>query len=184
MAQFCTKCGTALPEGMNFCLACGAAIREPSASPAAAPPAGGARISGLGPPAAASTSTSPTTPSGSPIVKMILAVLALLFFFALLGIGASVYLSYRIRQKVRRLEKQGQSFLPRRDSDVPAAAIEVPVYLGATATDDGPAVSGESGAFKLQPYVTDDARDEVLNFYQLSFTGSPRPSRRIFRGES
>ena len=31
MAQFCTKCGTPLPEGMRFCTGCGAVIGEAAA---------------------------------------------------------------------------------------------------------------------------------------------------------
>jgi len=39
MAQFCTKCGTSLPEGMRFCTGCGAVIDGPGVpAPQATPP--------------------------------------------------------------------------------------------------------------------------------------------------
>ena len=192
MAQFCTKCGTPLAEGMKFCTGCGATIGEPSA-PAAQAPAGQAPVAPVAPPPvvaaptpapAAPAAAAPAASSGSPIVKIVLIVVAVLIFLGLLSIGSCVYLVYRTKQRVSQFEKQVRATFPtptgtrevRTQPAAPAAApsqqaapvidMGVPVYPGATATEGGGQVSMGVGGLKVQQYTTSDSVDKVVAFYK------------------
>ena len=182
MAQFCTKCGTPLPEGMKFCTGCGATIGEPSApaAPAPAVPAPAAPRPAPAAPAAAA----PVASSGSPIVKIILIVLAVFIFLGLLSAGACVYMLYRAKQKVNQFEKQVHATFP-----MPAGTREVhpqpvapavaptppagpvvdtgvPTYPGATSWGGGTQVTTGTASLKSQEYTTSDSVDQVLAFYK------------------
>lgn len=138
MAQFCTKCGARLNEGMRFCIACGAASGEPAA-PAGQAPAGRAPVAPIAqPPAAAMFRPVPHAPAaaprpapivpavatvvqppavapapsrGSPILKIVLAVLGIMLVLVLVSVGAGVYYYYHhIKPKVTQIENTVRSF--------------------------------------------------------------------------
>ena len=118
MAQFCTKCGAPQTEGMRFCVACGADSGEPAA-PAAQAPAAPAPVAPVAqtPPVAAprpapvAAAAAPAPSSGSPILKIILAVLGVMFIFGLLIVGAGAYFYYyHVKPKVTQIEKTVRSF--------------------------------------------------------------------------
>jgi hypothetical protein len=90
MAGFCRNCGTQLGDAQVFCVNCGQPIAGAAAAPAAA--------SGQG---AASAPATPT--KGSPVVKIVLILVAVLFLFGALGIAGVVYVGYRVRQKAREM---------------------------------------------------------------------------------
>jgi len=180
MAQFCTKCGTPLPEGMKFCTGCGATIGEPSAPPAPAAPAPAAPIPAPTAPAAAA----PAASSGSPVVKIVLIVLAVLILFGLLSAGACVYFVYRAKQKMRQFETTIHSTLPMPTGTpqvpaqpgapatapgqptTPAVDTGVPAYPGATAAEGQGEMSLGVGGVKVQQYTTSDSVDKVVAFYK------------------
>ena len=185
MAQFCTKCGTPLPEGMSFCTGCGATIGGPSAPAAQAPvaqaPAAAAPSPAPAAPAAAATAAS----SGSTVVKIVLIVLAVFILLGILSAGACVYFVYRAKQRVNQFEKQVHATFP-----MPAASREVhtqpvapaavpsqeaapvvnmgaiPIYPGASAKEGGGEMSMGAGAVKVQQYTTGDSVDKVAAFYK------------------
>jgi hypothetical protein len=173
MAQFCTKCGAPMGEGMTFCTSCGA---QAAAPPAAATPAGPA-ATGAAPAVAA-----PAGKSGSPILKIILVVVAVLIFFTLLGVGACVYSIYRIKQKANELRNEARITFPSSEGTqevrsepetqkpsaetTPAVSLDVPVYPGATAAEGGGEMSFGVGALKVQQYTTDDPPEKVVSFYK------------------
>lgn len=181
MAQFCTKCGTALPEGMKFCLGCGAPVPDAAApitpGPLAQPP-----VAPMAPtPMAAEPRLAPVAPAaaapskGSPVLKIVLIVVAVLIFFGVLSAGACVYFVYRAKQRVSQLEKQVQSSLPvsTDSTQVPASPdqtasvvdMAIPPYPGATVLGERSQLMGVAG-FKVQQYVTTDSVDNVLAFYR------------------
>ena len=201
MAQFCTKCGTPFEEGIRFCTGCGAAIAAPSAAPDAPPPAVFGETLPVAPPvveaspmppapvpgapaSAAPVPAAPAPKSTSPVVKIVLAVVALLIFFSLLGIGACVFVAYRIKQKATQFEKQVQTTFPmptgtREVRTQPAAPPSSPdaasatpidmgvlIYPGATAKDGGSQMSMGAGGIKVQQYLTTDSVDQVATFYK------------------
>jgi len=72
MAQFCTKCGAPMAEGMRFCTSCGATVPAPPTPPAPpaaakppAPPAPPAVAAGVPPPKA--VPAAPTPPPAPPV---------------------------------------------------------------------------------------------------------------------
>jgi hypothetical protein len=93
MAGFCRNCGTQLGDAQVFCVNCGQPMAGAPAPPAAAPA-----------PSAQGAATAPATATkGSPVVKIVLILVAVLFLFGALGIGAVVYVGYRVRQKAREI---------------------------------------------------------------------------------
>lgn len=192
MAQFCTKCGAPLGEGLKFCTGCGATVGGPSAPAAQAPaPPAPAAAAPRPAPAAVAPSVAPAAPaaapaasSGSPVVKIVLIVLAVLILLGLLSAGACVYMVYRAKQKVNQLEKQVQTTFPTPAGTgevhpqpvAPAAAptppagpvvdTGVPIYPGATPWGGGTLVAGPTTSMKSQQYTTSDSVDQVMAFYK------------------
>lgn len=181
MAQFCTKCGTAIPEGMKFCTGCGATIGETSATVADAPAAPPPAVSNPSP--AAPAATAPAASSGSPVLKIVLIVLAVLVFLGLLSVGSCVYFIYRAKQRVTQFEKQVHATYPvptatpqapaqtgtpasPGPSPVPVVDLGVPIYPGATASEGGGQLSLGAGGIKVQQFTTSDSVDKVAAFYK------------------
>jgi hypothetical protein len=192
MAEVCIKCGAPLVEGMRFCTSCGATLGEPLA-PAVPPPSAGVPTPPATPPEVGlnappltqvPAATAPTATSGSPILKIVFAGVALLIFFSLLGIGACVFMVYRIKRSVNRIEKHAQTRLHwpagTRDLALPPTTpvfssnpnvatttpseVGIPAYAGATALDGGEELLLGTEGFKQ--YVTDDSIEKVLSFYK------------------
>ena len=101
--NFCTQCGSTLSEGARFCAKCGAPrpdlplAASPSSLPSAAPTAA--------PPAPAPAAPASTAKSGSPVLKIILVVLGFFVLVTALGIGACVYVGYRIHRKAAEIKQ-------------------------------------------------------------------------------
>jgi hypothetical protein len=193
MAQFCTKCGTSLPEGMRFCTGCGAVIGEAVApsSPAATAATFGAPltpspVAAVGevaitgqpvPPPYAPATGMPA--KNSPVLKIVLIVVAILIFFGVLSAGACVYFVYRAKQRVNQFEKQARARMnapagtwriPEQPgtSNQPSSSVVdagIPVYPGAIATEGPSQVLGMAG-FKVQQYTTGDSVSQVVAFYK------------------
>lgn len=178
MAQFCTKCGAPLGEGMKFCTGCGATIGAPAAPPARAP-APAVPVQAAPAPTAAAAAK-----SGSPVLKIVLIVLGVLILLGLLSAGACVYFMYRVKQRATQFEKQVQATFPtpagtrevRTQPVAPPAAPTPPagpvvdtgvaIYPGATAWGGGSQMTMGGTAIKSQEYLTDDSVDKVLAFYK------------------
>ncbi|HMD84152.1 MAG TPA: zinc ribbon domain-containing protein [Terriglobia bacterium] len=176
MAQFCTKCGTPLPEGMRFCTGCGATLGEPPA-PAAAPTPAMAVPS----PSPVAPAAAPAASSSSPVLKIILIVVAVFIFLGLVTAMSCVYFVYRAKQKMTQIEKQAQATFPMQTGTQganiqPTAPGQAPpqesatpidpatlIYPGATAKEGA---SMALGGFQVQQYTTDDSVDKVLSFYK------------------
>jgi outer membrane protein OmpA-like peptidoglycan-associated protein len=112
MARFCTRCGTELGEGNAFCAKCGARVSPPPDQvPAARPPAPQATQTPTPPspvPAASAGVPPPQPPSrqaGSPLLKVVVAVLGLFFLVGAVMIGGCVYLGYKAKQRVEKVQQ-------------------------------------------------------------------------------
>ena len=185
MAQFCTKCGSPLAEGMKFCTGCGATAGEPAApavqanaTPAPAPPAPAPTPAAAPAPAA--------TKAGTAIFKIILGVFAVLLFLGLLCVGAGVFYYYHyVKPKVAQVENTIRSFpLPGATREVhtqpvvpaPSTAdatspinLTVPDYPGATPVGDQvqqPVGPQTVGFQQYRQYTTSDSVDKVVAFYK------------------
>jgi len=170
-----------MAEGLSFCTSCGAPVAAPPAAAATAPPRSAAPA-GPAPTGAAPAVASAAGKSGSPILKIILVVVAVLIFFSLLGVGACVYVFYRAKQRVNQLKNEARITFPtspgtqevRSEPEAqkptrettPTVDLEVPIYPDATPAAGGGEMSFGAGAFKVQQYLTDDSLDKVVSFYK------------------
>jgi zinc-ribbon domain len=113
MAAFCTSCGSPLAEGQVFCTKCGARAGAPQAAaapPPATPVQGAPGTPAAAPPtyspaAAASAAPAPAaaTGGGGAFIKILLIVVGVIFVFGAIGVGAVVYIGYRVKQKAREM---------------------------------------------------------------------------------
>lgn len=111
--HFCTSCGAPLAEGNAFCAKCGAFVSPPpvqASSPQASPPAPPARQPVPQAPVAAAPAAGPSTPappsqSGSLLLKIVLAVIGFFFLATVVAIGGCVYLGYRARQRIDKVQQ-------------------------------------------------------------------------------
>jgi hypothetical protein len=191
MAQFCTKCGSPMGEGMQFCTTCGAVT---GGSPAAAP-----QVPAVQPVTPSTPLATPPTPmptgtlappvapkSGSPIMKIVLIVVAVIIFFMVIVGASCAYMLYRAKQKVSQFEKQVQTSFPSRTGTRGGQPTENPETPGENPTPGaGPAVNiselsypgatlgqganqsifGAAG-IKMQEYLTSDSIDTVVAYYK------------------
>jgi len=184
MPRFCTNCGSPVEENLRFCPKCGTQLAAPSAPAPAAP----APTPTLAPPP---TSAPPAAPavaaaagavapkSGSPILKIILAVVGVFVLLSALGIGACVYVAYKAKQKATEFADAARSaaksigtpevHLEKGGEGSEAAAIataDVPLYPGSTTTE---AVGALGAGIGGQEYETPDSLDKVVAFYKNKF---------------
>jgi hypothetical protein len=96
MAGFCTNCGTALNDGLRFCIGCGSPVPGQQPIAAAVPPAGSAAPL-PGSPAPAPAPASAPASSGLKIVFIVLGVLFVVFAIAMVGIGI---VAHRVKTRV------------------------------------------------------------------------------------
>ncbi len=179
MAQFCTKCGSPMSEGMQFCTVCGATVGQASApAPRPPAPAAPAPVAPLAPVPGAKPA------SGSPIVKIILIVLAVFIFLGVLGMGACIYIGYRAKQRFNQFQKQvtttfpmpsgtgavpTQPGAPTGSANVqtgPVVDTGIAVYPGATPVGQGTTLTMGTTTVKTQQYLSDDSVDKVVAFYK------------------
>ncbi len=184
MAEFCTKCGAPLGQGMQFCTSCGAAKGAPAAAAAPARPA--AMAAAASPSATIpSASLDATVPvqapkSGSPVLKIILIVVGILVLIGILFAASCVYF-YRTRQRVRQFESHVHATFPTRPgssgmhsypsspSAPPAGPVVdtgITIYPGATPYGGGSQASGPNGSIRTQQYTTSDSMEKVVDFYK------------------
>lgn len=96
MAKFCGACGSPLTDGAAFCAKCGAGA-NPAPTQAAQPTLVSAPTQPLGAPV-------PTT--SSPVLKILLGVVAFLFVFGALVVGGLFYAAHRASQKLHEVANQ------------------------------------------------------------------------------
>ena len=109
---YCTKCGSELGEGLQFCTLCGASVEAKAQSAAPGVPTEPA-IPGSPQSASATSwqsvsSIAPQRPAAdnkSGCMPTVLIVLGVLVLVAALGIGGLVYAGYKVKQKAVALLK-------------------------------------------------------------------------------
>jgi hypothetical protein len=133
--------------------------------------------------AAPAAVAAPVAKSGSPIVKILLIILAVFLLFSLLGVGACVYYAYKVKQRVNQIREQAritfptargtrelrtQPFNPAVPTPPAGPAVDtgVAVYPGATPWGGGTQVNGPTASMKAQEYTTSDSVDQVMAFYK------------------
>jgi len=178
-------------EGMQFCTTCGAVVSgSPAGAPASQPPAPSAPLAAppaaVAPVVAGAPVAAPAAKSGSPIMKIVLIVVAVIIFFMVIVGASCAYMLYRAKQKVSQFEKQVQTTFPSRmgtrevrptatpqnpgENPTPGAGPAIDIgqlsYPGATlGQGTNQSIFGAAG-FKMQEYITADSVDTVLAYYR------------------
>lgn len=144
MAKFCTQCGTpAANEAVKFCAKCGASFpvaapapppAQAAASPASPPVAApAAPVQAAGPAAATSAAK-----ASSPLVKILLGLLAFFVLIGTLGVATCFYIGYKAKQRLAQARAEyGESGPAATARDVCSliSKEEVSQLTGATVTD-------------------------------------------------
>ncbi len=176
MAKFCSKCGSPLTEGLRFCSNCGTPVVE-AASVAPAPPpvsstpqarAPAAAVSAVPAPAPAAPAPTPVVPAkqGSSALKIVLIVVLVIFLIISAGIGACVYMAYRIKNRMQSQMEQIHATVQTGGKTGTATATVIPPYPGATAVNSGFSIGGAQGGLSSQEFETTDSVDQVVAFYK------------------
>jgi hypothetical protein len=102
MNRFCGKCGTALGENAGFCGSCGAnmqpgsvPLQHPTIQPAFQPVT----------PAAVAPAV-PATKASSPWLKVIVAVLIVIFVIGAAAVGGVIYVAHKVSQKAHEYSRK------------------------------------------------------------------------------
>jgi hypothetical protein len=183
MARFCGNCGLALEESQAFCGNCGAPVGAQQAE-AVPPPVA------TPPPAAAAPAK-----GTSPVVKIILVVVAFFAFVTVAGIGACVFIGYRARQRLNetfKVDEAGKGITlktPKGDirlGESPGAEGKsiggIPPYPGATPVNQGGDFSvGGKSLISGQEYTTSDSVEDVVKYYKEQF--GPKVGVMEFEGK-
>lgn len=167
MANFCTKCGASLAEGVKFCTKCGAAIGE--VAPAAAPPAAPATT-----PAAVPTARPAAAPSSSSALKVVLIVVAVFVGLGILGALAVGIGLWRVSRVVDVDRTGGVSIstptgkikVGTPQAAVTEAELGVPLYPGAKQQEGALEITGEEGSMHTYVFKTSDSPQQVMAFYR------------------
>ncbi len=159
MANFCTKCGSALVEGNNFCTSCGASVGGSSAS--AAPAAAGA------PPAAAAS------PKSGGALKVILIVVGVFIGLGILGGMAVTFGLWRLSRSVNvnrsgqvSINTPGGKISVGPGAEVSEAELGVPLYPGAKREEGSFQLSTAEGTMATYVFKTSDTPAQVMAFYR------------------
>jgi outer membrane protein OmpA-like peptidoglycan-associated protein/preprotein translocase subunit SecG len=114
--SFCAKCGTARVPGSNFCTVCGAAQppAEPLGQPSAAMPTPAAQPAFTPVPGAYATGNAPVpgAKKSNTLLKVIIAVLVILFIGAGLALAGLYYAAQKVKEKVHSVTAQVLSGVP------------------------------------------------------------------------
>ncbi|HYL10101.1 MAG TPA: zinc-ribbon domain-containing protein [Candidatus Acidoferrales bacterium] len=159
MAGFCTKCGSALTEGNNFCTACGAPIGAASAAP--------------GTPAAGTAAPAAAVPPKSGALKIILIVLGVFVGLGILAGAAVTFGIWRLSRGVR-VDRSGQVSISTPGgkisvgpgAEVSEADLGVPLYPGAKREEGSMQLSSAEGSMATYVFKTGDSPAQVIAFYR------------------
>jgi hypothetical protein len=169
MANFCTKCGAGLAEGVKFCTKCGAAVG--GAAPAATPPAAPAAAPQAT--AAAAPAAKPATPSGGGM-KVVLIVIAVFVGLGILGAMALGLGLWRLSRtvdvdrsgQVTVTTPKGKVTVGAQQTPVTEAQLGVPLYPGSKQQEGALEITGEEGSMHTYVFKTSDSPQQVMAFYR------------------
>ena len=171
MANFCTKCGTALDASVRFCTRCGAMVAE--ATPAAEsipPPASAHPIATATQPAVVSA---PPAAKNSSAVKVILIVLGVFIGLGILA-GAAVMFGIWGLSRAVQVDPSGENVriatpmgeMTMGNTEVTEAELGVAIYPGATGEQGSFRIGTAEGSMGTFVFRTSDSPEQVLEFYR------------------
>ena len=170
MAGFCTKCGSALPDGSSFCTGCGtpvgtAVAQTPGAAPLPVAP-----------------------PQGTSALKIILIIVGAFVGFGILSaavilfgvwkVGRSVKVDPRSPDRLSITTPMGNMTMGTQ-KEVSEAEVGVPLYPNAKREEGNLQISTPDGSMSTYVFKTSDSPAQVIEFYrgklgsQTSFVETP-----------
>jgi hypothetical protein len=170
MAGFCTKCGSALPDGSSFCTGCGTPVGTAVAlTPGAAP--------------------SPVAPpQGTSALKIILIIIGVFvgigflsgtaILFGVWRVGRSVKVDSRSPDRFSITTPMGNMTMGTQ-KEVSEAEVGVPLYPNAKHEEGNLQISTSEGSMSTYVFKTSDTPAQVIEFYrgklgsQTSFVETP-----------
>lgn len=171
MANFCTKCGASLAEGVKFCTKCGAAVGQ--AAPAATPPAVPAAPQVVAP-ATAPTAKPTAAPGGTSAVKIVLIIVGVFVGLGILGAMALGLGLWRLSRTVDVDRSGGVTIstptgkvsVGAPQAPVTEADLGVPLYPGAKQQEGALQIASEEGSMHTYVFKTSDSPQQVMAFYR------------------
>jgi len=175
MANFCTKCGSAVDAGAQFCTKCGNALAAaPAYQPAPAPVS--APAPAYQPPAAIGTAP-PTSSAGSAknssAVKIILIVLGIFVGMGILAGAAVIFGIWGISRAVK-VDESGDKMsistplgnMTMDQAPVAEAELGIPIYPGAEGEQGNLRLGNSQGSMDTFVFKTPDSPEQVVDFYR------------------
>ena len=163
MASFCTKCGSALLEGSQFCTACG--------TPAAG--TGAASAVSAQPPPMQPQPVQPQ-PGGASALKIILIIVAVFvgigilsgtaFMFGLWRLSRVVKVNSHYRDQVSISTPMGN--ISTGSAPVTEAEVGAPIYPNAKRNEGNISFSTPQGSMATYVFKTSDPLPQVVEFYR------------------
>jgi zinc-ribbon domain len=170
MAGFCTKCGSALPDGSSFCTGCGTPVGT-----------GVAQTPGAAPPPAA-------PPQGTSALKIILIIIGVfvgigvlsgaVILFGVWRVSRSVKVDPRSPDRLSITTPMGNMTMGTQ-KEVSEAEVGVPLYPNAKREEGNLQISTPDGSMSTYVFKTSDSPAQVIEFYrgklgsQTSFVETP-----------
>lgn len=159
MASFCTKCGAVIPDGSQFCTACGTPI---SAAPAAPVPA------------VYPQSVAVPPNSGGSALRIILIIVAVFVGLGLLGAAIFGFTVWRVAHSIHvdgsngqvTLNTPGGKITANQSITYSASELGTDVYPGAQGGHGSMKMDLPSGSMVTGVFVSSDSKDQVLSFYK------------------
>ncbi len=155
MANFCTKCGSALQEGTKFCVSCGT-------------PLGGTTA-----PAASASQAAAAPVKGGNALKVVLIVLGVFVGIGILTGAAAMFGLWRFSRAVNVDSSTGQVTVSTPGGKVTLATAEVseaelgvPLYPGAKRDEGSFRVSTAEGSMATYLFKTSASPAQVMAFYR------------------
>ena len=187
MANFCTQCGASIPEGNQFCTACGKPV---GASAAPLPQPGPAAAPAWTPVAAAPAA--PVQQNSGGAVKVILIVVGVVFGLGILSAAIFMFGVWRISRHVQvsqdgsvkittpqgtlstssdengsvKISTPGGTLTAGNVARVSASDLGIDIYPGATRQEGGMQLATAKGSTVTAVFATDDPMDKVVSFYK------------------
>lgn len=165
MAIFCTKCGASIPEGNQFCTACGTPVGANAVpAPQSAPPAWT--------PVAVAPAQPVQQRSGG-AVKVILIVVGAFIGLGILCVALFMFGLWRVSRAVHvsndgsvKISTPQGTLSAGSNTNVNASDLGIDIYPGAIHHEGGMQISTAKGSTVSAVFSTDDPMDKVVSFYK------------------
>ena len=179
MATFCTKCGASIPEGNQFCTACGSPVAAAAASaPQPGPATPPAWTPVVTPAAAPQAYTQPVQQRSGGALKVILIIVGAFVGLGILCVALVVFGLWRVSRAVHvsndgsvKISTAQGTLTAGSSARISASDLGIDIYPGATRHEGGMQITTAKGSTVSAVFSTDDPMDKVVSFYKDKMGG-------------